>query len=198
MSVVTTSPAPPTPSRAPEPSPTDGLASPPATLPGSRADLSTLLLWAAAAVVVFRIATAIFAPPEEQPEGPVGWQPRERAAALSRASGKPILYDFTAAWCGPCRLLETDWHDAAIAQTINAGFVPSRIQDRQREDGKNPDDVEELQRRYEIDGFPTLVAAAPDGRLIGKLVGYRGRDALVKFLEEARYSSSSPSVPPPD
>jgi thiol:disulfide interchange protein len=164
----------------------DGTESRPAPRPASRADLSTVLLWAAAAVVVLRIATAIFAPLEERPEGPVSWQPRERAAALSRASGKPILYDFTAAWCGPCRLLDADWHDAAIAQTINEGFVPSRVQDRQREDGKNPDDVAELQRRYEIEGFPTLVAAAPDGRLIGKLVGYRGRDALVKFLEEAR------------
>lgn len=187
MSLVTTASAPPTPSRASEPSPADGSGSPQAgSRPGFRIDLSTLLLWAVAAIVVFRIATSIFAPSEERPEGPVGWQPRERAAALSRASGKPILYDFTAAWCGPCRLLESDWHDAAIAQTVNAGFVPSRVQDRQREDGKNPDDVAELQQRYEVDGFPTLVAAAPDGRLIGKLVGYRGRDALVKFLAEAR------------
>jgi thiol:disulfide interchange protein len=115
----------------------------------------------------------------------VSWQPRDRAAALARASGKPILYDFTAAWCGPCRLLDADWKDAGIAQTVNAGFVPSRVVDRQREDGKNPDDVAELERRYEVEGFPTLVAAAPDGRLIGKLEGYRGRGALVRFLEEA-------------
>src|SRR5262249_19407282 len=102
---------------------------------------------------------------------------------------KPILYDFTAAWCGPCKVLDKDWSDPTIAKTVNAAFVPARVVDRQREDGKNPEDIDELQKRYEVSGFPTLVAAAPDGRLLVKLEGYRGRAALVAFLEEAKQKS---------
>jgi thiol-disulfide isomerase/thioredoxin len=89
-------------------------------------------------------------------------------------------------WCGPCKLLDKDWNDPSIAKTVNAAFVPARVVDRAREDGENPPDVAELQKRYEVSGFPTLVAAAPDGRLIAKLEGYRGRAALVEFLEEAK------------
>jgi thiol:disulfide interchange protein len=146
-----------------------------------------VLLWVLIAAAVFRVVTAVMdRGGKDAGGGRVTWQPRERAAALALASRKPILYDFTAAWCGPCRLLDQDWSDASIAQTVNTAYVPARIVDRQREDGKNAPDVAELQRRYEVTGFPTLVVAAPDGRLIARSDGYRGRDALVKFLKEAR------------
>ena len=154
----------------------------------SQSRVSSALLFLVAAAVVFRIATAVFDRGSVGAEGGgmVTWQPREKAALLARDARKPILYDFTAAWCGPCKVLDKDWDDPAIAKTVNAGFVPARVVDRQREEGKNPPDIDDLQRRYEVSGFPTLVAAAADGRLIVKLEGYRGRAALVAFLEEAR------------
>jgi thiol:disulfide interchange protein len=116
--------------------------------------------------------------------GKISWTPRERAGVLARAAGKPILYDFTAAWCGPCKMLDRDWEDAAIAARVNGFFVPSRIVDRTREDGRNAAEVDELLRRYDVSGFPTLVAADADGKLIGKLEGYRGRRALEDFLSK--------------
>ena len=154
----------------------------------SQSRVSSVLLFLLAAAVVFRIATALFDRGSVGGEGGgmVGWQPREKAAALALRAHKPILYDFTAAWCGPCKILDKDWDDPAIAKRVNADFVPARVVDRQREEGKNPADIDELQRRYEVSGFPTLVAAAPDGRLIVKLEGYRGRAALLEFLEEAK------------
>lgn len=151
----------------------------------SQSRLSPVLLWVLIAAVVFRVVTAVMdRGGDDAGEGLVGWQPREKAAALSLATHKPILYDFTAAWCAPCHLLDAEWKDASIAQMVNAAFVPARVVDRQREDGTNPPDVAELQRRYEVTGFPTLVVAAPDGRLLGKVEGYAGRDRLVKFLKE--------------
>jgi len=165
----------------------DRTESPPRPGGDSQSRLSPLLFWVLAAAAVFRIVTAVVDRGEQETGGGlVSWQPREKAASLSLASRKPILYDFTAAWCGPCKLLDGQWKDAAIAQAVNSDFVPARVVDRQREDGKNSPDVEELQRRYDVSGFPTLVAAAPDGRLIGKLVGYSGREALLKFLKESR------------
>ena len=78
-----------------------------------------------------------------------------------------------------------------MAERVNAAFVPVRIMDRMREAGRNAPDITELQRRYEISVFPTLVVAAPDGRLIAKHEGYRNTQALVSFLAESASGSGS-------
>jgi thiol:disulfide interchange protein len=160
---------------------------PPPPQSQSQSRLSPVLLWVLLAAVLFRVVTAVMSRGgSEEGPGLVRWQPREKAAPLAKASGKPILYDFSAAWCGPCKLLDRDWADPSVAAKVNDGFVPARIIDRQREDGRNPEDIADLQRRYEIVGFPAVVAAAPDGRLLGKLEGYVGRERLMRFLENPK------------
>ena len=155
--------------------------------PRPQSQLSPVLFWILLAAVLLRVVTGVM--DRRGPEGAVGlvrWQPREKAAALAQASGKPILYDFTAAWCAPCKLVDRDWGDPALAEQVNGAFIPARVVDRTREEGRNPPEIAELQRRYEIAGFPTLVAVAPDGRLIAKIDGYRGKEAMMQFLEEAK------------
>jgi thiol-disulfide isomerase/thioredoxin len=156
---------------------------------GSQSRLSPALLWIIAAAILFRILTSVMDKPAgESGTDLVKWQTLERAPDVARASGKPLLYDFGAAWCGPCKLLDREWSDPGVAARVNDKFVAARVVDRQREDGRNPPAVEELQRRYEISAFPALIIAAPDGRLLGKLEGYAGRARLERFLED-------PSVP---
>lgn len=156
---------------------------PPLARPQSR--VSPVFFWAVLAALVLRIVTGVMDRTAGDAVGLVRWQPREKAAALARSSGKPILYDFTAAWCAPCKMVDRDWEDPALADQVNAAFIPTRVVDRAREDGSNPPDVSELQRRFEIVGFPTIVAAYPDGRLIAKTDGYRGKDAMAQFLADA-------------
>ena len=159
---------------------------PPAPAPGRRSGFWPILIVALLAVVLWRAGGAwSHSGRGDAGAGRVRWQDRAKASEISLRARRPILYDFTAAWCGPCRLLDRDWDDAAIAQTVDASFVPVRIVDRQREDGRNAPEIGDLQSKYEISGFPTLVLTAADGRLLGKLEGYRGRAALVKFLNEA-------------
>jgi thiol:disulfide interchange protein len=155
---------------------------------GSQSRIPPLLLWVLAAAILLRIVTAVFhRGTPDSGEGLVRWHPLERAAAASRQSGKPVLYDFTAAWCPPCHRLDADaWTDARIAATLNDAFLPARVVDRQREDGKNPPDIEELQHRYSVTALPTLVVADASGHEISRMEGYPGKEALVAFLEEAK------------
>ena len=163
-----------------------GLPVSPAAPPRSQSRLSPIVWAILAAAVAFRVVTALMSRGGKEGPGLVAWQPREKATALAQASHKPILYEFSAEWCGPCKLLERDFADPTVAAKINARYVPTHIIDRIREDGRNAADVEDLQRRYEISGFPAIVAAAPDGSLLGKQEGYAGRARLMRFLEDPK------------
>lgn len=161
-----------------------GMEKPPS---GSQSKLSPVLLWVLLAAALFRIVTAVTDREEIAGAGLVKWTAPERAVATARASGKPILYDFTAEWCAPCKMLDRDgWADARIASLVNDSFVPARIVDRTREDGKNAPWIDALQQRYRVNAFPTLVVAAPDGREIAIAQGFNGKEKLVAFLEGAR------------
>jgi thiol:disulfide interchange protein len=118
--------------------------------------------------------------------GQMRWVPIEQGLAQARSTGKPILYEFTAAWCPPCRNLEEDvFADTEYAARINAAYVPVRVVDRKREDGRNRSEVDDLQRRYGVDGFPTVIIADADGKVRGRLVGYGNARRFMQDLEAA-------------
>jgi thiol:disulfide interchange protein len=121
-----------------------------------------------------------------EPRDQVAWVPLAEAARVSAERGRPILYDFTAAWCGPCARLEREvFSDPRQAAFVNERFVPVKVVDRAKEDGENPPPVASLEARLQVRGFPTLVVAGPDGPALNQLTGYRSHRWVVRFLEYA-------------
>jgi thiol:disulfide interchange protein len=156
---------------------------------GSQSKLSPIILWVLLAAALFRLVTTVTDKEKDGGHGAglVKWTPPEGAVAAARRSGKPILYDFTAEWCAPCKMLDRDgWADARVAALVNDSFVAAQVVDRTREDGKNAPWIDELQQRYRVNAFPTLVVAAPDGREIAIAQGFNGKTKLIEFLEGAR------------
>lgn len=85
-------------------------------------------------------------------------------------SKEPVLLDFWATWCAPCRML------APILEEV-AG---------ERPDVKvckvNIDEAPELAQRYRIVSIPTMLVIR-DGQVEGKLVGYRPKEDILELLE---------------
>jgi thiol:disulfide interchange protein len=142
----------------------------------------------AALLLVVRIAVMIAERGHEPPpaQGRIPWQAIPAGQAVAHANGKPILYDFTAEWCGPCKQLERAvFADAGSARFIADRFVPIRVTDRQREDGRNPPDVAALQARYDVRAFPTLVVVRPDSSVAMRIEGFTGQADVMRRLTQA-------------
>jgi len=86
--------------------------------------------------------------------------------------GSPILVDFWAEWCGPCRMV------APVLEKI-----ADELDGKVRIGKVNVDDESGLAGRYGIQSIPTLLLFK-DGKVVDQYIGATTRDALVKMLQK--------------
>ncbi|MCS6954967.1 MAG: thioredoxin [Candidatus Calescibacterium sp.] len=87
-------------------------------------------------------------------------------------SSIPVLVDFWAPWCMPCKMLEPIFEEVSKEYQGRIKFVKV-----------NTDESVDVAQRYYITGIPTLMFFK-EGKPVNTIVGFVSKKELTKFIEE--------------
>ena len=116
------------------------------------------------------------------PPAPLPWEHDEAAAVKqAQAQKRPLLVDFAADWCIPCKELELKtFADPRVRKEL-ARFVLAKV------DCTNPDErAEALQARYGAETLPTVIIKDGSGQQVLKLTEFTTADRLLPILQRTR------------
>jgi len=112
------------------------------------------------------------------PRGSLVWLTDEaQAVRLARAEGKPLVIDFRADWCVPCKQMENVTFAAPEVERELRRFVLLRI-----DTTPLTDDLVALQKRYESTVLPSVLVYSRTGQRTGWLREYTPPDGFLKLL----------------
>ncbi len=87
-------------------------------------------------------------------------------------SPTPVVVDFFATWCGPCRMLSPVLESVAEDYEDNVKFVKIDV-----------DEAPDIAREYSVMSIPTLIIVK-NGEEVAKNVGAMGAEALTEWIDE--------------
>lgn len=95
---------------------------------------------------------------------------KENFEAEVMKSDMPVLIDFWAAWCGPCKMLSP-----VIAE------IAEEYSDKVKVGKVNVDEQPELAASFHVASIPTVVVMK-EGKVTNQSIGYRPKDEIIALL----------------
>ncbi len=90
---------------------------------------------------------------------------------IEASRSKPVLVDFWAEWCGPCKML------SPLVEQI-AGEQSEKLEVVKLDVDSNP----EISQQYRVMSIPTLILFK-DGKPVKQVVGYQAKEKILSQLE---------------
>ena len=122
---------------------------------------------------------------------PLHWEASIEAAKQAAArSNRLVLIEFSAPWCGQCRIMEGEvFSQPGAARAIEANYVPVRI---------NVDFAAETAKQYHISGLPTtvIIAPTPQGEVLAAMQGRLDATTYLTRLDGLATATRQRQAPP--
>ena len=98
----------------------------------------------------------------------------EDAQKLSKLLNKPILVDFWAIWCGPCKKMDADVWEKDDIKLLMENFIPVKI---------DIDSNQLIATKYGVRSIPNIMVLDSYGNVLESFVGYRDKTSVTKTLK---------------
>lgn len=120
--------------------------------------------------------------PRAHPQG-LAWEPfQEARLEQAKAEGKPVIIDFYADWCIPCRRMERTLFVAPPVVREAQRFLLLKADVTRSE----APEVQSLQRRFQVRGVPTVIFLDSQGREVQRLTKASSVEEFVALMRQVR------------
>jgi thiol:disulfide interchange protein DsbD len=106
------------------------------------------------------------------------WYKYEAGMEEASSTGKPMILEFYADWCSPCIAMEEGTYPDPRVISEMEDFIAIKVDTQVRID---------IEKKYHIAYYPTIVFLDPKGNEITRHVGYLGPEDMVKTINESRW-----------
>jgi thiol:disulfide interchange protein len=98
----------------------------------------------------------------------------DAALAKSKETGRPVMVDFFATWCPPCKMLDAQTYSDSRVIEASKNWIMVRI---------DVDKNKALARQYQISSIPTIVLLQPDGKEVNRTAGFIPPGPMLSMLQ---------------
>ena len=100
----------------------------------------------------------------------------DEAQKIAQATGKIMMVDFMASWCGPCKMMDKEVFQSAPFKDRAKNFVLVKI---------DVDEQQALAQRFKVEAMPTVKFINASGSVVHEFVGYGGPAHVFGEMEKA-------------
>ncbi len=135
-------------------------------------------------VLAFVFGCTRSAPPPSGVKAQIPWVTDPKLAfAQAKSTGRPMMMDTMASWCGACKRLDADvWSRPDVAEVAKS-FVPVKV------DGDKYPDVP---KQYGVSGFPTTLFLSPEGKELSRVRGAAPYQDMIVAMKDALDKAAKP------
>jgi thiol:disulfide interchange protein len=105
------------------------------------------------------------------------WYKYEAGMDEASSTGRPMILEFYADWCSPCIAMEEGTYPDSRVISEMKDFIAIKVDTQVRID---------IESKYNIRYYPTIVFLNAKGDEISRHVGYMGPEDMVKTIKESR------------